>query len=112
MDVNKGSSCLECLMCGFDLLGGSNRDRGIILLARDGSGNCYRNDHRLHLNFFLLPFYFDPLLAAKQEYQPWTTVLEASGSKAGWRAEPTEAMASAATIAAPPIAMNIAVGPV
>ena len=43
------------------------------------------------------------LFTAKFKSQPWTTALEANGSKAGAPADRTEAIASAATMAAPPM---------
>src|ERR1700720_2383537 len=116
MDVNQRGSRLKDLMRRFDLLGRRDRDGRIILLARNGSGNCDCNDHRLHMISSCLSTSFlnlsNALFTAKFNSQPWTTALEANGSKAGAPADRTEAIASAATIAAPPMAMNIAVGPV
>jgi len=39
MDVDEGGPRLECLVSGLDLLGGRDRDGGVVLLARDGASD-------------------------------------------------------------------------
>src|SRR6266404_4902266 len=53
VDMDERGSRLKSLMCRFDLLGRRDRDGGIILLARNGSGNRDCNDHRPHRTFLL-----------------------------------------------------------
>ena len=48
MDVDEGSPRLECRVSGFDLLLRSDRDGGVILLARHRPGNRHRYDDWSH----------------------------------------------------------------
>lgn len=48
MDMGKGGAGLEGLLRRLDLLGRQDRDRGIVLLARNGAGDGDSNNNGVH----------------------------------------------------------------